>query len=267
MRLYCEAVSHKWIATFVTFTYANEHLPADYSVSRRPMQLAMKRLRKELYPEQIRFFLCGEYGDQDQRPHYHAVIFGWDAPDRYLWRKTRKGNLSYRSPLLEKVWPFGHVEVMDVTLGNLGYVAGYVTRKITGDMAEEHYRRVHPLTGEVVQVSPEFIAMSMRPGIGFEWFSNFKGDAFPKDYIVAEGSKRSVPKYFTRKLREADEAALPADSSFIDRSQQVSAAIKRERMAALHDPKVKANSTPERMAVREESLLLRMAQKTRDLDE
>lgn len=67
---------------------------------------------------------------------------------------------------------------------------------------------MHPHTGELVQVRPEFIVMSRMPGIGYSWFQKFKGDAFPSDFLVVEGRKRPVPPYYLRLLE--DEAAAAA---------------------------------------------------------
>ena len=54
---------------FVTLTYDEDHLPLDRSVSRREVQLFMKRLRKAISPLRVRFFACGEYGERFGRPH------------------------------------------------------------------------------------------------------------------------------------------------------------------------------------------------------
>ena len=61
-----EAKMHEHSA-FVTLTYADENLPADRKLNHFDFQLFMKRLRKE-YGEGIGFFMCGEYGEQTQRP-------------------------------------------------------------------------------------------------------------------------------------------------------------------------------------------------------
>lgn len=60
---------------FVTLTYRDEDLPENGSLRHRDFQLFMKRLRKRA---DVRFYMCGEYGEQKLRPHYHACLFGVD---------------------------------------------------------------------------------------------------------------------------------------------------------------------------------------------
>ena len=60
---------------YITLTYNDDHLPANGSLQPRDLQLFWKRLRKARTPG-IRYYACGEYGDQTARPHYHAIIFG-----------------------------------------------------------------------------------------------------------------------------------------------------------------------------------------------
>lgn len=61
---------------FLTITYSPENLPADGSIHKEDLQLFLKRLRKALGEEKIRYFACGEYGEKYSRPHYHLIIFG-----------------------------------------------------------------------------------------------------------------------------------------------------------------------------------------------
>ena len=49
--------------SFVTLTYNDENLPEFNSLDYRHFQLFMKRLRKEFAPTNIRFYMCGEYGE------------------------------------------------------------------------------------------------------------------------------------------------------------------------------------------------------------
>lgn len=195
-------------AVFITPTYSDEHLPADLSVSVREMQLFNRRLRHEV--GSFRFFCCGEYGDRTKRPHYHALLFGLDFDDKKPWAKSKSGELLYRSPSLERIWGKGSCLIGSVTLQSAGYCARYSLKKITGEAAAEHYRRVHPVTGEVCQVRPEFIQMSRAPGIGYAWFQKFRSDAFPSDFVIVDGQKRPVPPYYLRLLEEGEQGAVRA---------------------------------------------------------
>lgn len=60
-------------AFFLTLTYNDEHLPPGAQLSKRDLQLFIKRLRK-VNPG-IKYFAVGEYGTDKGRPHYHLVIF------------------------------------------------------------------------------------------------------------------------------------------------------------------------------------------------
>lgn len=230
MRCHHEAQMHQH-NSFLTLTYDDAHLPEDYSVSIRTWQLFMKSLRFEV-GYKLRFFACGEYGEQTLRPHYHALIFGYDFPDRVRHSTTPKGHPLYSSPQLSKVWPYGFASIGNVTYESAGYCAQYCMKKINGDMAASHYLRTHPVTGLTVTVQPEFATQSRRPGLGCTWFAKFKRDAFPSDFLVAEGRMHPVPRYYALKLAEAE----------LQRVKRV-----RKRKSLPH----KWNASPERMLVRE----------------
>lgn len=235
------------VSLFVTLTFSDDCLPSDLSVNVRDLQLFMKRLRKK-YGSNIRFFASGEYGDKLLRPHYHLILFGIDFDDRVPWRKTSSGHVVYRSAKLEALWPFGHCEIGAVTRQSAGYVARYCLKKVNGERAAEVYRRVDAATGETWQVRPEFIVMSRRPGIGGAWFSEFRGDAFPSDYVVVDGLKRSVPRYYKNKLERIEALAVGA---------------KRQKRARKHA----ANNTDSRLLVRAEATALRVKRLTRALED
>lgn len=232
--------------SFVTLTYEDRQLPADGSLSPRATQLFMKRLRKAT-DVKLRYFVCGEYGDKTGRPHYHAIIFGYGFPDKTIWRSAPSGGHLYRSPLLERVWPFGNAEIGSVTHKSAGYVARYCMKKVTGDLAEDHYMRPHPVTGVVYRVQPEFARMSRRPGLGGAWFDKYAGDAFPSDFLIIDGSRRNVPAYYKKKLTELDQLK-----------------VKAQRMVQIRKSAV--DRTPERLQVREELQTLRVTQLKRELE-
>ena len=172
--------------SFITLTYAPEFLPEDNSIHVEDVKAFFKRLRRRVEPLTIRNFYCGEYGSQFHRPHYHAIVFGFDFPDRQLF-SVRNGFRCYTSSLLQSVWPFGFSMVADVSFETCAYVARYVTKKIKGDIAEEHYQ------GREV----EFAHGSRRPGIGRSWIEKYFSDVYPADrVIVRNGVEMLPPKYY-----------------------------------------------------------------------
>lgn len=230
---------------FITLTYSDEHLPADYSVHKSVWQLFMKRLRKACGPS-IRFYSCGEYGPENLRPHYHAILFNYDFADKVFHSKTPRGDNLYHSPNLEKIWGLGFVTLGDVTYQSAGYVAQYVMKKIAGENASRHYLRTHPVSGLVVQVDPEFALQSRRPGIASTWFDKFKNDVFPSDFLVADGQQRRVPAYYTKKLQEEE-------------LEQIKRRRKKNSLPR------RADNTRERLRVREEVKLSKLKMLKRPL--
>lgn len=255
---------------FITLTYAPEHLPIDGSLQLDHFQKFIKRLRKKYVPTNpynqklektkyenfrkkngIRFFMCGEYGEQCHhctqnkfackckkfeptlgRPHYHACLFNFNFTDRTLY-KNANGVSLYRSEILESLWPYGFATIGDVTFESAAYVARYVVKKINGDIAENHYLKTDSLTGETHPIKPEYTTMSRRPGIGKYFYDQFKGD-FDKDYITLRGIKMKPAKYYDNQLRIESEAQY-------------------ENMKKLRKQKIKEHAddcTPERLAVR-----------------
>lgn len=202
---------------FITLTYSDDFLTQNRSLCYGDFQAFMRRLRKRV--GKTRFYMCGEYGALNGRPHFHACLFGCFFDDREYLRTLPSGSKIYRSALLESLWPFGYSSVGDVTFESAAYIARYITKKVTGSSADEHYRRVDLETGEVYQLKPEFCQMSLKPGIGAMWFAKFLADVFPRDYVIVRGKKCKVPKYYKSLLKDVD----PFMSDDIDYSREMQA--------------------------------------------
>jgi len=190
---------------FITLTYNDENLPWDGSLNKEHFQKFMKRLRERV-KNKIRYFHCGEYGDELQRPHYHALLFGHDFEDKTLW-KTKDGIGTYTSDILEKTWPFGFSTIGAVTWESAAYCARYVTKKQTGDQGKEHYWRMLATDIEV-ELQPEYATMSLKPGIGKTWFSEYQEDCYPSDFITVKGKKRNLPRYYDKLYAEHNQLDL-----------------------------------------------------------
>lgn len=205
-RLNHESQMHE-ASCFATLTYDDDHLPETFSVSKREAQLFLKRLRKEIFPTKIRYYLASEYIPETLRPHYHLLIFGYAFPDREFHSTTTGGHRLFTSKQLSKVWPYGFITIGDVTVSSANYTAGYIIDKIGGDKAATHYLRTHP-KGYTVTVEPEFALQSSRPGIGYDWLQKFKSDVFPSDFIVVAGKQTRVPRYYLKKLSEEEQLTI-----------------------------------------------------------
>ena len=159
---------------FMTYTYDEANIPPDYSIHKKEMQNYFKRLRKACGKE-IKYFACGEYGDQFGRPHYHAIIFGLNAiRDRKViedsWQK--KGNVFFGC----------------VSHKSMRYVAKYTQKKICGPNAFSHY------AGR----EPEFLLCSQGLGDRFmiEYEDRLKNDG----YFQYLGKKWPVPQRMKNKF-------------------------------------------------------------------
>lgn len=191
---------------FVTLTYSDEHLPKDNSLDHRDFQLFMKKLRKR-FGKGVKYYMCGEYGENFGRPHFHVCLFNVFFKDRKPWRK-QNGYQLYRSDLLETLWDKGHSSIGDLTFETAAYTARYVTKKITGKKALEHYNIIDKETGEILQERrPEYQTGSKRPAVGREWFEKYTKEIYPDDFIVVRGKKMKPPKYYDARFELDDPEA------------------------------------------------------------
>lgn len=237
---------------FLTLTYRDEELPPGRSLVKSDFQKFMKRFRKRVDVEfgtKLRFYYCGEYGEQFGRPHYHACIFGFDFPDKMPWKSNSNGDIVYRSAMLEELWTLGHSSVGSVTFQSAAYVARYVMKKVNGAAADEHYSFVDD-DGVVHKRLPEYTDMSRRPGIGAGWFDRFCSDVYPDDFVVVNGKKVRPPRFYDKQF----ELRYPSDFE----------ALKKARKASLRDHA--ENNTPDRLRVRERVLSARLQRLKREVD-
>lgn len=244
------------VNTYVTLTYRDEDLPLGGSLKHRDWQLFMKRLRKK-FRGRVRFFMCGEYGDKEWRPHYHAILFGVGFSDQKFFKYNKQGDPLYTSKSLDALWQLGHCSLGAATFTSAAYVARYITKKITGEAAKRHYRLDPPAidwkTGEVVdRLRPEYCKSSQSgeaKGLGYGWLQKFKSDVFPCDFVVVEGRKMPIPRYYEKKLQESDPLIMEE--------------IKHLRY--LRSKEQADNNTPERLSVREEVKKAQVSKLRREL--
>lgn len=234
VRIMHEAQQHEE-NSFLTLTYDDEHLPPHGSLRVRDWQLFAKRLRKQLGP--FRFYHCGEYGDSTNRPHLHVCLFGLDFHlDRREHTRNQQGDPLYTSETLESIWGNGITVIGDLTFQSAAYVARYVTKKVTGKHAEEHYEIEDPdHYGALIDLKPEYATMSRRPGIGKTWLNEYQSQVYPRDEVIVRGHQAQPPRYYDDQVEQSDPEMIKSIKARRRRKQA-------ERQA---------DETPERRIVRE----------------
>lgn len=174
IRLLHESYFHER-TSFVTLTYNDENLPIDLSIRKREMQLFLKRIRKQLdlQDRKIKYYVTGEYGDKSARPHYHGIFFGLDVFD---------------TQLIEKCWPKGFVYIGNVTHDSIQYVAGYIEKKLSGEMAKNEY-------GE-----REVPFSIMSRGLGKQYAIENREQIADKLTVTYKGHPVGLPRYYAKIL-------------------------------------------------------------------
>lgn len=138
----------------------------------------------------FRYFHAGEY-TKDGRPHLHACVFGIDfGDDRRYWTQSKSGMPVYTSETLTQYWRHGFAYIGDLTFQSAAYTARYILKKRRGETEPDR--------------PPEYATMSLKPGIGADWFEKYRDDLFPHDFAVHEGKKLPTPSFYRKLLDVAD---------------------------------------------------------------
>lgn len=124
-------------------------------LSKRHVQLFMKRLRRKVSYNygsscKLRYFICGEYGSEHKRPHYHGI----------LWFPSESDLKSKITEYVSACWKYGFTDSSFVRNSSSAYVAQYVN-------CISHLPKVysHPL------IRPFFLC-SKQPPIGSLYFDD-----------------------------------------------------------------------------------------------
>ena len=194
IRIMHEVKMHNGKACFLTLTYNQENAPwvSDFQATlvKKDVQDFMKRLRKRLEPAKIRYYLCGEYGENYGRPHYHIIVFGLSVQDA--------------ERVVRDCWLFGFVHIGSVTVDSANYVARYCTKLLTGKGKEWYIDR---------NIIPEFSLMSRRPGIGAGWLEKYGNEVKTHHKVVVKGKEVTPPRYYRDKLYDESDRCVVRDSS------------------------------------------------------
>lgn len=161
----------------------------------------------------IRYFGCGEYGSQTQRCHFHIILFNFPLLNRKKWNeekqiwedapadlkvyKVTKDETLFTCDEIQKKWGKGFITIGEVNWDTCAYTARYVmkkagVKKIPREYFFENGRQ------------PEYVFMSRKPGIGYDYFANKADTIYENDEIIIRGHKEKIspvkpPSFFDKK--------------------------------------------------------------------
>lgn len=189
-------------SSFLTMSYADEHLPRYNSLNYDHLEKFWKRLRKHL--GELRYYAVGEYGDISLRPHYHACLFGHDFTENSVIL-TETPHRTWVNEKLTRMWGYGRVVIGQLNYQTARYTASYVTKKLR---AKQRYVRVDEATGELIEL--EQPAARMSRNLGKEWWTQWGHQVADHDYVIINANKHKPPKAYDRWLGEVNENKLKA---------------------------------------------------------
>lgn len=178
MRLWHESEIWKE-KVYLTLTYDEDNIPQNRSLRKTDLQKFFKRVRKRMKDRKIKYFACGEYGEETERPHYHAIVFGLGLSEN-------------DKQIVKDCWKFQNWKVVNnkcfglVEPDSIAYVCGYIHSKLSGDMAEEEYEK----KGR----EPVFKIQSQ--GFGKTYIKENQQTLSNKGFCTVKGVRRSIPRYY-----------------------------------------------------------------------
>ena len=166
-RILLEAKEHVQSA-FVTLTYEDEHLPKGGTLDPKDIKLFLYKLRKNVskeYGKKIRYYFIGEYGDQNERPHYHAAIFGIGCNGPNPRDYSNKKCSCRTCTIIGKSWNMGIIGVGTLENDSASYLAGYLNKtvKVDGEVVMGLHNKNNPKVLKWLKGRhPEFTRMSLK---------------------------------------------------------------------------------------------------------
>lgn len=175
-------------AHFVTLTYDTHNVPISQNgymtLLKKDFQDFMKRLRKICGDAKLKYYAVGEYGTNNNRPHYHAIIFNCPDPLYY-----------------DQAWGLGSMHVGSVSGNSIAYTMKYI---------DKHYKkRLH------ARDDREFEFPLMSKGLGKNYLSDeivkYHQSDISRLFLTKEGGfKIAMPRYYKEKIYTDDQRKAQA---------------------------------------------------------
>lgn len=174
-------------AFFLTLTYDDSYLlcpeeglitdDGELTLNYRHHQLYMKRLRKLLPHNDIKYFTVGEYGDRTGRPHYHSIIFNAD-----------------QQSILD-AWDYGNVHFGEVNEKTMAYTLKYALKKV-GRVTKSDWKNP--------DATREIERTLISKGIGKDYLTDdikkYYQDDITRQIRKESGTILALPRYYREKI-------------------------------------------------------------------
>nr|QJB19627.1 MAG: replication initiator protein [Microvirus sp.] len=168
---------HCFSAYFLTLTYSDEN--NDGILHKEHLQQFFQNLRNKYRKvdktKPIKYLAVGEYGEQTERPHYHAIVF--NVPEIHPVRIKQ---------IIADAWGRGQIVVGSVTDQSINYTCKYIFK-------QKNWKGDKP---------KPFRIMSTRPAIGSDYIKtnlayHYEGERF---YFSENGVKKHLPRFYRKKM-------------------------------------------------------------------
>lgn len=175
---------------FITLTYDSRFVPFSekgwLTLRKKDVQDYWKRLRKLCSDSTIKYYVVGEYGSKNQRPHYHAIVF--NVPDTKFF---------FDAWSLDGV-PLGAVHIGQCTSDSIAYCMKYIDK----DSSPLRFGgRILPKSAD--DRVPQFSLMSKGLGSNYltpDVVAYHKAD-ISRLYLTKPGGHRiALPRYYRQRI-------------------------------------------------------------------
>lgn len=214
-------------AHFVTLTYNTDHVPITgrgfMSLDKSDPQKFFKRLRKHATKRnknhsKISYFLCGEYGEKTNRPHYHAIIYNANILD------------------IEKAWPLGDIHVGQVSAASIGYTLKYMCKTPSNQIPKHKNDDRQP----IFQLMSKALGANYLTSTTKSWH---KRNLTERSYIPIEDGKRIVmPRYYKNILYSKHEREH-IQKAHLKRIEQQPQITEQDRLQQIEANRIKQSKT------------------------
>lgn len=171
IRLLCEIPYHKY-CHFLTLTYDDENIRPE-GLEHKDVSAFIKRLRKNENQTGIKYYVCGEYGTETKRPHYHMILYH---------------NISDIKTSVDRDWKLGIVHVGIVTPKSIRYCLNYM-KKFQGCLECPNQNKPY---------------QKMSKGLGKKYLNENLNRLYRLGYITINGVKYAIPRYYLKLDPELD---------------------------------------------------------------